>query len=64
MGGQAWMTKMNTTWTRWPAKTYTMGTALQAMLQKLLADRFQLTLHREQRELSVYSLAVRRAGPS
>jgi uncharacterized protein (TIGR03435 family) len=31
---------------------------LQTMLQKLLADRFKLTFHREQRELSVYALVV------
>src|SRR5260370_41484686 len=29
-----------------------------AMLRKLLADRFQLTFHREEKELSVYSLTV------
>jgi uncharacterized protein (TIGR03435 family) len=34
----------------------------QAMLQKLLADRFQLTLHREQREMSVYTLVVAKGG--
>jgi len=35
----------------------------QEMLQKLLADRFQLTFHREQREMSVYSLTVAKGGP-
>jgi uncharacterized protein (TIGR03435 family) len=33
------------------------------MLQKLLADRFKLTFHREQREMSVYALVVGKAGP-
>ena len=40
-----------------------LGNNLQAMLQKLLADRFHLTFHREQREMSVYSLTVAKGGP-
>jgi len=32
------------------------------MLRKLLADRFQLTFHREQKELSIYALTVARGG--
>lgn len=35
----------------------------QEMLQKLLADRFGLKLHREQRELSVYALRAAKGGP-
>ena len=35
---------------------------LGELLQKLLADRFQLTLHREQRTLSVYALTVAKGG--
>ena len=35
----------------------------KAMLQKLLADRFQLTFHHEKRELSVYVLTVAKGGP-
>jgi uncharacterized protein (TIGR03435 family) len=38
------------------------GEQFEAMLQKLLADRFQLTLHREQREMSVYTLTVAKGG--
>jgi len=34
-----------------------------SMLRKLLADRFNLTFHREQKELPVYALAVARNGP-
>jgi uncharacterized protein (TIGR03435 family) len=34
----------------------------QEMLQKLLADRFKLTFHREQREMSSYELVVARGG--
>lgn len=36
---------------------------LRLMLQKLLADRFQLTVHHENKELSVYALMVAKDGP-
>jgi uncharacterized protein (TIGR03435 family) len=36
---------------------------LQSMLKKLLADRFQLKMHHESRELSVYALTVAKDGP-
>jgi uncharacterized protein (TIGR03435 family) len=36
---------------------------LRAMLQSLLADRFQLAVHRETRELPVYSLTIAKGGP-
>jgi uncharacterized protein (TIGR03435 family) len=35
----------------------------KTMLQKLMADRFQLTFHHEQGELSVYALVVAKGGP-
>jgi uncharacterized protein (TIGR03435 family) len=35
---------------------------LKVMLRKLLADRFQLALHKEQRELPVYTLNVAKGG--
>jgi len=34
-----------------------------AMLRKLLTERFQLTFHREQKELSLYALEVVKSGP-
>jgi uncharacterized protein (TIGR03435 family) len=37
--------------------------AQQKMLQALLADRFKLTIHRETRELPLYSLVVAKNGP-
>lgn len=37
--------------------------ALRLMLQNLLAERFQMTLHRETRMLPVYLLTVAKAGP-
>jgi uncharacterized protein (TIGR03435 family) len=36
---------------------------LQRMLQNLLADRFNLTLNRETREVPVYALTVAKGGP-
>jgi uncharacterized protein (TIGR03435 family) len=36
--------------------------ARQHMLQKLLQDRFQLTLHRETKELPVYNLVIAKGG--
>jgi uncharacterized protein (TIGR03435 family) len=35
---------------------------LKTMVQKLLADRFQLTFHREKKELSVYAIGVTKSG--
>ena len=36
----------------------------QHMLQKLLADRFQLTAHHEMREMPIYVVTVARGGPN
>jgi uncharacterized protein (TIGR03435 family) len=36
---------------------------LEGMLQRLLADRFKLTFHRDKKELSVYAIAVGKGGP-
>jgi uncharacterized protein (TIGR03435 family) len=38
-------------------------TQLKTMVQKLLAERFQLTFHREKKELSVYAITVAKNGP-
>ena len=35
---------------------------LRTMMQKLLADRFQLKFHRDKKELSVYALSVLKTG--
>jgi uncharacterized protein (TIGR03435 family) len=36
---------------------------IQEMLQKLLRDRFNLKLHREKRDLSIYAITVAKGGP-
>ncbi len=36
---------------------------MKIMIQKLLADRFQLKFHREKKELSVYAIQVGKGGP-
>lgn len=36
---------------------------IQEMLQKLLASRFDLKLHREKRDLSIYALKLAKGGP-
>lgn len=38
-------------------------TQVRAMVQKLLADRFQLSFHREKKELSAYTINVGKGGP-
>jgi uncharacterized protein (TIGR03435 family) len=38
-------------------------TQLKIMIQKLLADRFQLKFHREKRELSVWAIQIGKNGP-
>jgi uncharacterized protein (TIGR03435 family) len=35
----------------------------KAMVQKLLAERFQLAFHRDKKELSVYAITVAKSGP-
>jgi uncharacterized protein (TIGR03435 family) len=35
----------------------------QEILQKLLADRFQLKFHREKRDISVYAIQIAKGGP-
>jgi len=36
---------------------------IRGMMQKLLADRFQLKFHRDKKELSVYAIVVTKGGP-
>jgi uncharacterized protein (TIGR03435 family) len=39
------------------------GAQLKRMLQKLLVDRYKLTFHHDQKQLSVYVLSVAKSGP-
>jgi uncharacterized protein (TIGR03435 family) len=36
---------------------------IRGMMQKLLADRFQLKFHRDKKELAVYAIVVAKGGP-
>lgn len=38
-------------------------TQLKIMVQKMLADRFQLSFHREKKELAVYAITIAKGGP-
>lgn len=40
-----------------------MDPKLQKMLQNLLADRFQLVMHRDMKEVPIYALTVAKGGP-
>jgi uncharacterized protein (TIGR03435 family) len=46
-----------------PGEATPSAEQVRLMLQTLLADRFQLKLHRESRELSVYDLVEGKSGP-
>ena len=48
---------------RAPGETPPTRDQVRAMLQTLLADRFQLKMHRESREMPVYNLVVGSGGP-
>ncbi len=37
---------------------------MKLMLQALLADRFQLSFHRDNKDMKVFALIVARSGPS
>ena len=64
VGGPAWMDSQKFDIT---AKPDTPGSPnrkqLQGMIQKLLADRFQLKFHKDKKELSAYVLSVAKTGP-
>ena len=56
-GGPAWLDSAHYDITAKPETSPKQG-ELQMMLQSLLADRFQLTIHRETKELPLYALVV------
>ena len=51
------------TGTRFQYSRYILGSRLRTMLQTLLAERFNLVLRREMREMTVYELGVAKGGP-
>jgi uncharacterized protein (TIGR03435 family) len=63
VGGPAWMRTDEYDVDAVAGEEIKYDERFQAMLQKLLADRFQLTFHREQREMSVYTLTFAKGGP-
>lgn len=46
-----------------PARLHGEPSALQRMMQALLAERFKLTVHKEVKELPMYALVVAKGGP-
>src|SRR5262249_3411405 len=63
IGGQSWMESDRYDITAKPDKEGIPNhEQVTTMMQKLLADRFQLKFHREQKELSVYAITVTRTG--
>jgi uncharacterized protein (TIGR03435 family) len=64
-GGPAWLTTDRYDITGQPdVDGVPNQTQLRVLVQKLLADRFKLAFHREQKELSVYALVVGSKGPT
>jgi uncharacterized protein (TIGR03435 family) len=63
-GGPAWIDSDHFDITALtPGDTRPTRDQQMAMLRNLLADRFQLTFHREPKEFNVYALQVDKAGP-
>jgi uncharacterized protein (TIGR03435 family) len=63
-GGPAWLQTNKYDLVAEPAAAGQPSTAeLRQMVQKLLADRFKLILHRDKKELPVYTITVASNGP-
>ncbi|HUB79620.1 MAG TPA: TIGR03435 family protein [Bryobacteraceae bacterium] len=63
-GGPAWMDNENYDLDGKPTQEGMPNQKqMKIMIQKLLADRFQLKFHREKRELNVYAIQVGKNGP-
>jgi uncharacterized protein (TIGR03435 family) len=64
VGAEPWLSKDKFDITGTPDVPGVPDTAqFREMYQKLLADRFHLTLHRETREMSIYAITVAKGGP-
>jgi uncharacterized protein (TIGR03435 family) len=63
-GGPAWLTSDHyDILAKTPGEVLPSRPEQMAMLRTLLADRFKLTFHREQKEFSLYTLNVAKGGP-
>jgi uncharacterized protein (TIGR03435 family) len=62
-GGPAWIRTASYRIDAKPGSPQTQGMMRGPMLQALLADRFQLKIHRETREVPAYALTVAKGGP-
>ncbi|HEY3840173.1 MAG TPA: TIGR03435 family protein [Bryobacteraceae bacterium] len=68
-GGPAWVANPSTDTDYYDIKAKAEGdeplteSRARQLMQTLLADRFQLRLHRESKEMPVYALVVGKAGP-
>ena len=60
--GPEWIGPLRFDWPP-PFPTGVPGSKIPEMLRTLLADRFQLKVHRESKELPVYVLGVSKSGP-
>src|SRR5262245_31314561 len=63
-GGPSWMESERFDVTAKPEQPgIPNATQLRTMVQKLIAERFNLVFHREQRELAAYTITVGKGGP-
>jgi len=63
LGGPAWLNTSRFDVIAQAPSATPSAEALQAMLQALLADRFQLAAHHDQKDMPVYLLTVAKGGP-
>jgi uncharacterized protein (TIGR03435 family) len=63
VGGPSWLETERYDITGKPNPAKPSGSQMKTMVQKLLADRFQLTFHRDKREIPVYAIAIAKSGP-
>jgi uncharacterized protein (TIGR03435 family) len=63
VGGPKWMSDGSRFDIQAKAAAITSDDQLKLMAQTLLADRFQLKVHREMRPVAVYTLVIAKSGP-
>jgi bla regulator protein BlaR1 len=62
-GGPGWINSERYDLTAKADRDIGRGEQIRPLIQKLLADRFQLTIHRDTKELPIYALVVGKNGP-